>query len=98
MFLVFYRLLKENCGFYVEVLISDEKCKSLLERSSLGQPQSSANSSRPNSKREYCVAEGSLMPECNRAHQVCDRVHTFDLGANFILIKIVNPSFRPINT
>jgi hypothetical protein len=24
-FLVFYRLVKENCGFYVEVLILDEK-------------------------------------------------------------------------
>jgi hypothetical protein len=33
-FLVFYRLLKENCGFYVEVPILDENCKSLLERSS----------------------------------------------------------------
>jgi predicted GH43/DUF377 family glycosyl hydrolase len=32
-FLVFYRLLKENYVFYVEVLILDEKCKSLLEQS-----------------------------------------------------------------
>jgi hypothetical protein len=47
---VFYRLLKENYRFYVEVLILDEKYKFLLVqsstlRSSPGEPRSSAQDS-----------------------------------------------------
>ena len=35
-FLAVYRLLKESMGFMWKLLISNEKCKSLLERSSVG--------------------------------------------------------------
>jgi hypothetical protein len=79
MFSVFYRLLKENCGFYVEVPILDENCKSLLERSrtgrcdqaqmrlSAGQPRSSAHALEPRTitiKRECYAADKNLMHEC----------------------------------
>jgi hypothetical protein len=46
-FLVFYRLLKENRGFYVEEPISDENYKSLLEQSSSRQPRLSAYALEP---------------------------------------------------
>jgi hypothetical protein len=104
-FLVFYRLLKENCGFYVEVPISDKNCKSLLERSSVNVlerkiARSSAHVLEPRTvtiKHKSCIANGSLMYECAQAHQLCDRAHMSDLATNFSFIKVVNPSFSPIN-
>ena len=68
--------------------------------SSARQPQSSAHVLEPRTvtiEHECCAADGNLMHECAEAYQLCDRAHTSNLTANFNFIKVVNPSFRPIN-